>query len=399
MLNKKNKYGMLFLFIMLLSFSNSRLNAQSTTKQTEKISTRPFGDGVRHWYNIKDKNNIVDPVPNQPRYDESDYTKIADNIIRFQRNNGGWPKNYDMRAILTSEQINHVVKTKHILETTFDNATTFTHIYYLAQVYTATKIEKYKDAFLKGLDFIFKAQYSNGGWPQYYPLKNNYSRYITFNDEVYMGIMNLLKKIIDNDLNFIFVDKKLKKKVILAYNKGLDCILKMQIVNQGKLTVWCQQHNEIDLSPAWARAFEPPSICNKESASVVLFLMNINNPNDDIIQSIQSAVKWFADSKIYNTRVESFKIVPVESKFKTINYDRKVVIDSSAPPIWTRYCELDTGRPLFCDRNSKYLYAMAEVSQERRNGYAWYTYAPQVVLDEYSEWQKKWAPKNSILKS
>ncbi|MEN3323159.1 pectate lyase [Mariniflexile soesokkakense] len=397
MLKKQIKNGNLLLLMLLIAFSYSYSNAQSKTNETTKISTRPFGDGVRHWYNIKDKNNIVDPVADQPRYDESDYTKIADNMLLFQRDNGGWPKNYDMRAILTPEQVNKVVNTKNMLHTTFDNATTYTHIYYLAQVYTATKIEKYKDAFLRGMDFVLKAQYTNGGWPQYYPLEKNYSRHITFNDGAYMGIMDVLQQIMDNNPDFSFVDTDLKAKVTKAYTKGLECILKMQIVNQGKLTAWCQQHDEVDLSPAWARAFEPPSISNGESAPVVLFLMAIDNPNKEIINSIQSAVKWFEDSKIYNTRIESFEIEPFESKFTTVRRDRRVVIDSTAPPIWTRYYELETSKPLFSDRNSKYLYALDEVSVERRNGYAWYTYAPQQVLEKYTEWQKKWAPTNNVL--
>ena len=117
-----------------------------------------------------------------------------------------------MRAVLTPKQINDVVKTKSNTHTTFDNATTYTHIYYLAQVYTETKIEKYKDACLKGIDFIFKAQYSNGGWPQYFPLEEGYSRHITFNDGAYMGIMNLLKKIISNDPNFHLLIIKRKRK-------------------------------------------------------------------------------------------------------------------------------------------------------------------------------------------
>jgi PelA/Pel-15E family pectate lyase len=391
---KEAKYLNLIVLMLLLVFS-SFLYAQSDTKAI-KISTRPFADGMRHWYNIKDKNNIVNPIPNQPRYNETDYTKIADNILLFQRDNGGWPKNYDMRAILTKEQITDVFNTKHILNTTFDNATTFTHINYLAQVYTLTKTESYKKAFLKGIDFVLEAQYENGGWPQYYPLEKNYSRYITFNDGAYMGIMNLLQKIIDNDSNFQFLDEDIKLKVTNAYYKGLDCILNMQIVNKGELTVWCQQHNEVNLSPAWARAFEPPSICNAESASVVLFLMKIDNPNERIKNAIQSAVKWFEHSKIYNTRIESFEIEPFESKFTTVKTDRRVVIDSTATPIWTRYYELETGKPLFCDRNSKFLYSMAEVSVERRNGYAWYTYEPQQVLNKYSEWQKKWMPSVKV---
>jgi PelA/Pel-15E family pectate lyase len=103
------------------------------------------------------------------------------------------------------------------------------------------------------------------------------------------------------------------------------------------------------------------------------------------------------DSKIYNTRVETFQAPEFESKFKTVKDDRRVVTDSTAPPIWTRYYELGTGRPLFCDRDSVYLYSLAEVSRERRSGYAWYTYNPEKVLKKYPEWQKKWTPETNVL--
>lgn len=394
----KTKRTAHLLALVLTIFSFVSTAAQSNKESKTSISTKPFNDGVNHWYHIKDKTNIVNPIPNQPQYPESEYTKIADNILYFQRDNGGWPKNYDMRAILTPGQIKDVVKTKSILHTTFDNATTYTHTYYLAQVYTLTKTKKYKLGCLNGIDFILKAQYSNGGWPQYFPLEKGYSRYITFNDGGYMGIMELLEKIISGDPNFAFLDSKTKSKVSEAYQKGIDCILKMQIVDQGKLTAWCQQHDDVTLLPAWARAFEPPSICNGESAGVVLFLMNIDNPNEKIIQSVQAAVKWFSDSKIYNTRVETFDAPQFESKYMTVTKDNRVVTDPTAPPIWTRYYELGTGKPLFCDRDSKYLYSMAEVSRERRVGYAWYTYNPEKVLKKYPEWQKKWAPTADVLK-
>jgi len=381
----------------LLGFTGFELQAQNNA-DVNSISTKPFQDGVNHWYHIKDEGNIVNPVENQPQYAESDYTKIADNILLFQRNNGGWPKNYDMRAILTPEQVQKVIDTKGILHTTFDNETTYTHIYYLAQVYTLTKNEAYKKGCLKGIDFIFDAQFANGGWPQYFPLEKGYSRHITFNDGAYIGIMNLLKKIIDNDPNFAFIDAKTKSKIDKAYEKGLDCILKMQIVDNGKLTAWCQQHDEITLLPAWARKFEPPSICNGESSDIVLFLMSLDNPNEKIIKSIESAVQWFVASQIHNTRVETFDAPQFESKYKTVTKDNRVVNDPAAPPIWTRYYELGTKRPLFCDRDSKYLYSLAEVSRERRVGYAWYTYSPQKVLDKYPKWQKKWAPTTAAIK-
>jgi pectinesterase len=38
--------------------------------------------------------------------------------------------------------------------------------------------EKYKKAFLNGLDYLLAAQYENGGWLQFYPLKGYYSHYV-----------------------------------------------------------------------------------------------------------------------------------------------------------------------------------------------------------------------------
>lgn len=382
-----------FLFLFLSGI----IGAQNQSRPT--ISMEPFDDSMRHWYGIRDADKIISPRPNQPRYPESEIEKIADNILIYQRNNGGWPKNYDLQAILTSEQTDSLIRTKNQTNTTFDNSTTYTHVGYLAKVYNITKVDKYRDACVKGLNFILIAQYENGGWPQYFPLeKKNYSRRITLNDGAYIGIMTLLKQIADKRPEFDFIDSKLRQQLVVSYQKGIDCLLKIQIVDNGQLTAWCQQHDEVTLQPAWARAFEPPSICNGESAGVVLFLMSVDQPEPAIIQAIQASVKWFQESKIQNTRVETVSSTAEKSQWRTYSTDKVVVTDSAAPPIWTRYYEIGSHRPLFCDRNSKFLYSLAEVSRERRAGYAWYTYAPQEVLNRYSEWQQKWAPETDVLK-
>ncbi|WP_346863491.1 pectate lyase [uncultured Draconibacterium sp.] len=399
MKTKSIKFRYFRIVFVLFALVGSYYPTVAQEKEYQAIDLRPFRSSAGHWYGIKDNSNVINPLPEKPQYKANEITKIADNVLLFQRNNGGWPKNYDMQAILTKEQREKVLRAKNEDHTTFDNSTGFSHINYLAEVYAQTKIEKYKKACFLGIDFVLKAQYNNGGWPQYYPLeKVDYSQRITFNDGAYMGIMKLLQAILDKDPKYDFVSEKTFKKVDSAYKKGLECLLAMQIELIGKPTVWCQQHDEVDLSPAWARAFEPPSICNGESVEVVLFLMNIEQPDAQIISAVQNAVKWFSDSRIYNTRVEMFKAEPMESKYKTVTIDKKVVTDESAPPIWTRFYELGSGRPLFCDRNSKFLYSLAEVSRERRAGYGWYTYAPQEVLDKYPDWQKKWAPEQNVLK-
>lgn len=117
--------------------------------------------------------------------------------------------------------------------------------------------------------------------------------------------------------------------------------------------------------------------------------MQIQHPDKKLQQAIINAVAWFRASEIYNTRVVTVKATDTITEFRISHTDRKVVTDSTAPPIWTRYYELKTHRPMFCDRDSKIVYSLAEVSRERRDGYAWYTYEPQKVLDNYAAWLKE----------
>jgi PelA/Pel-15E family pectate lyase len=356
-----------------------------------RIDPQPFADNAGHWYAIFDAKNVINALPARPRYQPTDVALIADNILLFQKSNGGWPKNYDVFAILTDEQRASVAAAKNELNTTYDNGSTYTQIAALATAYAATASEKYKLAAIKGLDFILKSQYKNGGWPQYYPLQSDYSRCITYNDGVMEGIMRLLKDIIEKTAAYAFIDEPERQRLAAAYNKGLDCILKTQIVDAGQPTAWCQQYDESSLRPAWARKFEPPSICNKESAGVVDFLMSIDHPSEQVIAAVQNAVAWFEDSRIYYTVVKTIPAPRMETPFRISVSDRIVVTDSAAPPIWTRYYELKTHRPLFCNRDSKVVYSLAEVTRERRDGYGWYTYEPQMILNEYPGWQKKWS--------
>jgi PelA/Pel-15E family pectate lyase len=355
-----------------------------------RIEYGPFADNSNHWYYGFDDKRLINPLPGRPRYQPAELTAIGDNILLFQKTSGGWPKNYDVFAILTDEQKESIAAAKDETNTTFDNGSTYTEVAALAIVYANTHADKYKTAALKGLDFIGKAQYRNGGWPQYYPLESDYSRCITYNDGAFEGIMQVLKDIGDHAPQYAFVDDYRRKLLAAAYEKGMECIIKTQIDDAGRPTAWCQQYDEVSLRPAWARKFEPPSICNKESADLVLFLMSIDHPNKEVIAAVDNAVAWFQDSRIYNTRVKTIPAPRMVTPFRVSVSDRIVVADSTAPPIWTRYYELKTHKPIFCNRDSKIVYSLGEVTRERRDGYGWYTYDPQQVLDAWPGWQKKW---------
>ena len=331
---------------------------------------------------------MIEPVPDQKQYDRKEFVQIADNILLFQKNNGGWPKNYDMRAILTDAQRTVVLEHKDEENTTFDNGATHSQLTYLAEVYTKTGDEKYKDAFLRGIDFTLRAQYENGGWPQFYPDTSDYRKYITFNDGAMIGIMSLFQKIVQQSPEYAFIGDTLRDSISQSYRKGLECILNCQIVENGVKTAWCQQHDNIDFSPRDARSFEKASICNQESVQLTQLLMNEAHPDSAIIDAIESSIRWYRDSAIKGIRVEWIKAEPEQFIYHQSNFDRIVVKDDNAPPIWARCYELGTHQPIFCGRDGIVKYSMAEIDRDRRTGYGWYVYTPDEVLKQYETWRR-----------
>lgn len=373
-----------------------RAQRQPAHTQPDFIDTSGLMDCAHHWRDITDDDKVISPLPAQPVYPATAITGIADNMLLYQKDNGGWPKNYDMQAILTPEQKALLKRAQSAANTTFDNGATHSHITYLAEAWRRTRDARYSTAVVKGIDFILSAQYTNGGWPQFYPDTNGYARYITFNDGAMIGVMNVLHAIVRGDSTYAFVDPARRTKVYDALMRGIACILTCQIKEQGILSVWGQQHDNLTLRPQNARTFEPASICNQESAAIVEFLMSIEHPSKEIVTAVTSAVQWFARARLYGIRVKTIPAPEVKYHYHTATTDRIIISDSSAPPIWPRLTELGTHKPLFSSRDWKIAYSLAEVDRERRTGYAWYTYAPQAVLDAYPQWALKYSVKKII---
>jgi PelA/Pel-15E family pectate lyase len=213
-----------------------------------------------------------------------------------------------------------------------------------------------------------------------------------------IGVMKVLHDIIQKKPWYSFVDSVRRTKVTQAFYKGVECILKCQIIQDNKLTAWCQQHDNVNLTPQGARTFEPASLGGEESAEIVLFLMSLDYPSQEIVNTVQTAVEWLKKSQILGIRVETIEAPTTVYKYSTSKIDRVVVEDPQVPPIWARLYELVTNKPLFCNRDGIPVYSLAEVERERRSGYTWYTYEPDRVFVEYPSWQKKWAPGNNVFK-
>jgi pectate lyase len=309
--------------------------------------------------------------------------QVAVNILTYQTEPGGWPKNLDTTLAPTGERPD--------TQATFDNGATTDELRFLARIYVATRDDRYRTAFLKGMDYILHAQYANGGWPQYFPPGRGYHRYITFNDDAMVRLMEFLRETYRRP-TYAFVDDSRRAAARQAFDRGVQCILNCQIKVDGKLTGWCAQHDEKDLSPRPARKYELVSLSGSESVGIVELLMSLDPPTPAVRQAIEGAVAWFQAAELHGIRVVT---VPDEKSPKGKN--KIVVKDPSAPPIWARFYEIGTNRPIFSDRDGVPKHDLAQIGYERRNGYSWLGYRPERLLTrEYPAWKKKWGAKAEL---
>ena len=140
------------------------------------------------------------------------------------------------------------------------------------------------------------------------------------------------------------------------------------------------------LAPAPARKYEPISLSGLESVGIVRFLMSQDHPNARVSAAIEAAVSWFKSAQINGLRW-----IEQPDPTKPRGFNRVAIFDKNAPPLWARFYEIGTNRPIFSGRDSVIKYSVAEIEDERRNGYRWYTDAPALLLDrDYPAWKKKW---------
>lgn len=312
--------------------------------------------------------------------------QVVENVLAMQYPCGGWDKNLertmDMAKPLPEETRQKLGRRED--RATIDNGGTYTQLRFLARAFAATRDEQVRDAFLKGIDYLFAAQYANGGWPMYYPLRKGYYTHIHFNDNSVVGVLKLLRDVADGESPFDFVDTERRERATAAVARGIDCILKCQVVVDGKRTVWCAQHDEVTLKPAAARAYEPISLSGQESVGLVEFLMGVDQPSPEVIDAVRSAVAWLDAVKI-----EGIRVVRVQTDQGS---DRAIKEDPGAPAIWARFYEIRTNRPIFIGRDTVIHDNFADIERERRRGYAYYGYWAEKLLEkQYPAWISKWS--------
>lgn len=317
-------------------------------------------------------------------YGSPEAVRIADLVLLYQRRTGGWPKNIDMARALTGDERAQIEHAGGDADATIDNGATTTQLRFLARVHSATRADRFRAGFEAGMDFLFAAQYPNGGWPQYFPLRNDYSRHLTFNDDATVRVLELLRDAAGGKAPYAFVDSRRRARAAAAVQRGIALVVKAQVRVNGTLAAWCAQHDEVTLEPARARTYEHPSLSGSESVGILRFLMSVPDPPAAVVAAIEAGVAWLRAVQLTGIRVErrADDSVPGGS-------DRVVARDAAAPPIWARFYQIGTNRPIFSGRDGVIRYELAAIEHERRVNYAWYGYWPQDLLArEYEAWRR-----------
>lgn len=186
------------------------------------------------------------------------------------------------------------------------------------------------DSIKLALNFIMEAQFDNGAWPQWFPLRGGYHDYYTFNDDAINDCIRVMLK----------AHRRYgESKYLECALRGGDFIIASQLM--APQSGWAQQYSH-DMKPAWARTFEPPGVCSRATIANIRTLYSLYQITGDgrYLQPVSGAFDWLENSNI-------------------------------GPNKWSRLYELGTNRPIYGDRDSLVHYTLQEISEERRNGYGW----------------------------
>lgn len=230
---------------------------------------------------------------------------VANVLIYGQHELGGWHYfiDFDQSGLMewykdtASQFIRGYEEFRHYYgNCTFDDNVTQAPTSFLLHLYNETLEPTYLGPLEKALNFILRAQYPNGGWPQRFPLKHEYvhdgfddytSNY-TLNDDAMNNTIDLLMEAYEILGNKRYLD---------AARRGCDFF----ILSQGpeELPAWSEQY-DMDIKPDWARTHEPPAYCTRQTVHTLEMLMKMFLFTGDrrYLKPIPAALNWIEVSKL-----------------------------------------------------------------------------------------------------
>ncbi len=224
--------------------------------------------------------------------------------------------------------------------------------------------EPWLDAALeRGLNFVMRAQYANGGWPQWFPLRGRYHDYHTFNDRAINDCVELMWQAYEQ-----YGREAYRASAI----RGGEFILASRLAPPQ--AGWAQQYS-LDLKPAWARRFEPPGVCSAVTVNNIetLLQLYVRTGESRFLVAIPDALSWLEASQLSAKQISKLKF-PNQAQRETA--------------LWARLYEVGTNRPIYGDREvgDAVFYDLDAISARERNSYGWQgTYGVQRVRRKFRE--------------
>ena len=319
-------------------------------------------------YNQVDRNNI---------------RLVAENLLRFQNADGGWPKGIDWLDTAPVDSILSYLPEKQKISV-LDGKNVCMQLEYMSQAFTQFQDERFKTSALRSLDYLLAAQMPNGGW------KGNDINAICFNSNIMSSVLKTLYLISNGMSPYQWMPRSNRSKAKKAYEKGIDVALKCQIrMPDGTLAGWCQQHDNETFLPTKGRSYEHPCISAAETAMMTSMMMSIAQPDAKIKEAVVGAMTWLESAARSGIKIVN---IPASDSLQAITHkkiDRELVKDPESKRIWARCYSLDKNEIFFSDKNGTIKYDFNSVEPDRRINYAWFGYWPEGSMILYRTWKIK----------
>ncbi len=248
---------------------------------------------------------VIDPEPlvelAEPGPDDGSYyepgqiLEIATNLLLFQRHDGGWAGDRNPLRELSLTESYILIPEKTRPDASLAHGNTATQIEYLAHVYLQTGDVRYRDGALRGLEFVLKSQYDNGGWPRTPgQTESAYHGAITLEDDVMPGVLAFLTRVAEGQIPFGFIAREERERMAEAVRRGHQLLLRLQIRQDDERTGWAARYHPETLQPATDSAW----IDTPVSLAVADYLMGVRRPTPGMITSLQGLHQWLERAAI-----------------------------------------------------------------------------------------------------
>lgn len=350
---------------------------------------------------LKEKFNVDDMVNNLTTWQfgmfETSYPKFIGN-----NNIGGYWVEGEVSPFIpyTGKGLTYVSTSGKIVENkgTFQSGNIVAFIKLIVNNFIKTKNSNLLLSIHKLTDYltdIFE-NYDNGGVPLYHPKldKEEWKYNVSIKNGNFINYLRTIEILLNSSDLLVHIESKIEL-LKNAYRKSLILLLKLQINVGNTKTIWSQYYDKDTLLPTDGNENEPLGLCTLESAQILLYLMDIENPTNTMKNAIRSGCEWFQkhkvsgwiqifDKKSYDPSDHDDKI---ESQTLLVPYRYKPFPQKMT--MHSRYYDFESMEPIFKENNKLYnLDSFNSMGVEIRNSEFHIGMWGHYLQETYEEWCK-----------